>query len=257
MAATAGDMNGRVFGNGEGAFRLPAPPQEIEYEDVRLTRIRQVISKTMFQSLSTMAQLTHNFSFDATAILNCRKTFKAEGGEMAGVTIGDMILFAVSRTLLSCPDLNANLLDDKSIRRFPHVHLGVAVDTPRGLMVPTVFYADRKSLTEISGEVKELAAAVRSGMINPDYLKGGSFTVSNLGAAGVESFTPVINPPQTGILGVCKAVDRPRRNADGSVEFYPAMTLSMTYDHRAIDGAPLSRYVQSLCAALENFTDLL
>ena len=246
----------------EGPDRPAAAPEaassaQAEYEDVRLSTIRKTIARTMFKSLSGMAQLTHNFSFDASALLACRARFKAEGGDLAGITLGDMILFAVSRTLLSCPDLNAHMLEETSIRRFKHVQLGVAVDTERGLMVPTVRDADTKSLTEISKEVKELAAACRAGNINPDLLAGGSFTVSNLGGFGVESFSPVINPPQTGLLGVCTIVQRPRAAKDGGIELYPAMTLSLTYDHRALDGAPASRYVQGLCRTLEHFDELL
>ena len=228
-----------------------------EYEDVKFSGIRRAISKSMKASLANMAQLTHNFSFDATAILNYRKLLKASGGDLADITLGDIILYAVSRTVLSCPDLNAHMLDDNNIRLFKHVNLGVAVDTPRGLMVPTIFHADEKSLLEISREVKELAAACRTGAISPDKLSGASFTVSNLGSFGVESFTPVINPPQTGIIGVCTTVDRPRKAADGSVQLYPAMTLSLTYDHRAVDGAPASRMMQGLCRDLEHFTTLL
>ena len=228
-----------------------------EYEDVKFSGIRRAISKSMSTSLHTMAQLTHNTSFDATAILNYRKVLKAAGGEYAGITIGDIILYAVSRTLLNHPDLNANMLDDNSIRKFNHVNLGVAVDTPRGLMVPTIFHADEMSLLEISKAVKELAAECRDGAINPDKLSGGSFTVSNLGNMGVESFTPVINPPQTGILGVCGTIDRVRKGADGSIQIYPAMGLSLTYDHRAVDGTPAARFQQELGKNLENFTTLL
>ena len=123
---------------------------ETEYEDVKFSGIRRAISKSMHTSLSTMAQLTHTTSFDATAILNYRKALKAAGGEYASITLGDIILYAVSRTLLNHPDLNANMLDDNSIRRFNHVNLGVAVDTPRGLMVPTIVHADQMSLLEIS-----------------------------------------------------------------------------------------------------------
>ena len=235
----------------------PSGEAEAAYEDVSFTGIRKAISSAMYHSLSSMAQLTHNFSFDASTILAYRKLLKEGGGDTAQITIGDMILYAVAHTLLSCPDLNAHMLDDHSIRRFKHVNLGVAVDTPRGLMVPTVFRADEKSLLEISKELKELAEAARSGAISPDLLKDGTFTVSNLGAAGVESFTPVINPPQTALLGVCTTVDRVRKLPDGSIDVYPSMTLSMTYDHRAIDGAPLSRYVQGLCRNLESFTTLL
>lgn len=230
---------------------------EEEYTDVKFSGIRRAISKSMHTSLSTMAQLTHNASFDATAILNYRKQLKAVGGECAGITLGDMVLFAVSRTLKNHPDLNAHMLDDSSIRLFNHVNLGVAVDTPRGLMVPTIPHADEMSLLEISQATKELAAACREGNISPDKLTGGSFTVSNLGSLGIESFTPVINPPQTGILGVCTTIDRVRKTADGSIEIYPAMVLSLTYDHRAVDGAPASRFLKELGENLANFTALL
>ena len=228
-----------------------------EYEDVKFSGIRRAISKSMTTSLHTMAQLTHNTSFDATAILNYRKTLKAAGGDYAGITLGDIILYAVSRTVKNYPDLNANMLDDNSIRKFNHVNLGVAVDTPRGLMVPTIFHADEMSLLEISKAVKELAAECREGNINPDKLSGGSFTVSNLGNMGVESFTPVINPPQTGILGVCGTIDRVRKGADGSIQIYPAMGLSLTYDHRAVDGTPAAKFQQELGKNLEAFTTLL
>ena len=230
---------------------------ENEYEDVKFSGIRRAISKSMSTSLHTMAQLTHNTSFDATNILAYRKMLKAAGGEYAGITLGDIILYAVSRTLLNHPDLNANMLDDNSIRKFNHVNLGVAVDTPRGLMVPTIRHADEMSLLEISKAVKELAAQCRDGAISPDKLSGGSFTVSNLGNMGVESFTPVINPPQTGILGVCGTIDRVRKANDGSIEIYPAMGLSLTYDHRAVDGAPAAKFLKELCEALENFDLLL
>ena len=239
------------------AAPVAAAPAAEEYKDVKFSGIRRAISKSMSTSLHTMAQLTHNTSFDATEIMAYRKALKAAGGEYAGITIGDIILYAVSRTLLNYPDLNANMLDDNNIRLFNHVNLGVAVDTPRGLMVPTIFHADQMSLLEISKAVKALAAECREGNINPDKLSGGSFTVSNLGNLGVESFTPVINPPQTGILGVCGTIDRVRKAADGSIEIYPAMGLSLTYDHRAVDGTPAAKFQQELGRNLEHFTTLL
>jgi pyruvate dehydrogenase E2 component (dihydrolipoamide acetyltransferase) len=234
-----------------------AAAAEAEYTDVKFSGIRRAISKSMHTSLSTMAQLTHTTSFDATTILAYRKMLKAAEGEYAGITLGDIILYAVSRTLLNHPDLNAHMLDDNNIRLFKHVNLGVAVDTPRGLMVPTIFHADEMSLLEISKAVKELAAQCREGNISPDKLTGGTFTVSNLGNMGVESFTPVINPPQTGILGVCCTTERVRKAADGSIEVYSAMGLSLTYDHRAVDGSPAARFQKELAHNLENFTALL
>lgn len=239
------------------AEAVPAPVAEAEYEDVKFSNIRKVIAKGMVTSLQTMAQLTEHFTFDATAIQSYRKMLKGMEGDYAGITLGDMLLYAVSRTILDYPDLNANSIGDDTVRRFRHVNLGVAVDTPRGLMVPTIFNADRKSLLEISREVKELAAGARSGKISPDLLAGGTFTVTNLGSAGVEMFTPVINPPQTGILGVCGITQRVRAGKDGQIELYPAMGLSLTVDHRVVDGAPAACFMKALCRNLEQFTALL
>lgn len=230
---------------------------EPEYEDRKLPGIRKVISKTMMGSLHGMAQLTHNFSFDATAIKSFRAAMKQQEDERSGITIGDMILFAVSRTILEFPELNANMLDDTTLRCFSTVNLGVAVDTPRGLLVPVIRNADKKSLTEISLELKALAKEAISGAISPDKLSGASFTVSNLGSFGVESFTPIINPPQTGILGVCAIFEKPRTAKNGGIELYPSMNLSLTYDHRVLDGGPASRFMQKLCRNLEDFTSLL
>ena len=223
---------------------------------MKFSGIRKAIAKSMMNSLHSMAQLTNHHSFDAASIQAFRKQCKAAGGDVGGITLGDMVLYAVSRTLLDFPDLNANMIDDSTIRRFRHVNLGVAVDTPRGLMVPTIFNADTKSLLEISREVKTLAEAARSGAISPDLLTGGSFTVSNLGSTGVEMFTPVINPPQTAILGVCGITQRVREE-NGQIKLYPAMGLSLTYDHRAVDGSPASKFVQALSKNLEQFTLLL
>ncbi len=233
-----------------------AAKPESEYEDVKLPGIRKVIAKSMMSSLHGMAQLTNHHSFDATSIQSFRRECKAAGGDVGGITLGDMVLYAVSRTLVNWKDLNANMIGDDTIRYFKHVNLGVAVDTPRGLMVPTIFNADTKSLLEISREVKKLAEAARSGAISPDLLTGGSFTVSNLGSTGVEMFTPVINPPQTAILGVCGITQRVREE-NGQIKLYPAMGLSLTYDHRAVDGSPASKFVSELCKNLEKFTLLL
>lgn len=232
---------------------VPAP----EYEDVKLPNIRKVIAKSMHASLSTMAQLTLNASFDATKLMAMRASLKA-GAEAMGlnnITLNDMVLFAVSRVLKNHKDLNAHYLDDK-MRYFNSVNLGVAVDTERGLLVPTVFNADRLSLNEMSKVTKTVIKEAQSGKINPELLKNASFTVTNLGSLGVESFTPVINPPQTGILGVCTIVRRTKQ-VNGQDVSYPAMGLSLTFDHRALDGAPAAKFLKEVCNALENFDLLL
>lgn len=227
------------------------------YTDVKLPQIRKVIAKSMHASLSEMAQLTFNASFDATAIMNLRASLKA-GGEAMGIgniTINDMIVFAAAKILKNHKDLNAHFLGD-TIRYFDGVHMGIAVDTDRGLMVPTVFDADKLSLAELARASKEVIKEAQAGTISPDRLKGASFTVSNLGPTGIESFTPVINPPQTGILGVCSLTKRVKE-VNGAAVFYPCIPLSLTFDHRALDGAPAARFLHELCTALENFELLL
>ncbi|MDI3547643.1 MAG: hypothetical protein PWR10_1295 [Halanaerobiales bacterium] len=230
---------------------------EPEFEDVKLTNIRKIIAESMHHSLASTAQLTLNTSFDATNILSFRKQVKENREELSleNITINDMILFAVSRTLLNHKDLNAHFLDDK-MRIFKDVHLGVAVDTERGLMVPTIFEANRKTLNQISREVKARIEECRTGSINPDYLQGATFTVTNLGTLDIESFTPVLNPPQTGILGVNTIVQRVKE-VDGELVYYPAMGLSLTFDHRAIDGAPAARFLKELKTNLENFSIIM
>ncbi len=225
------------------------------FKEKSLTNVRKVIAKTMHGSLMEMAQLTHSFSFDATQILKVRRWIKEKQGEegIGNITLNDMILYAVSRTLLTCPELNARFEDGK-IKIYDDVNLGVAADTPRGLLVPTIFKADKLSLNELSAEAKRLVLAAQSGSIEMENLYGGTFTVTNLGMYGVEHFTPVINPPQTGILGVNNIQTRVKEE-DGCLCAYPAMGLSITYDHRVIDGAPVSRYMQRLCGMLERFAD--
>lgn len=253
---TTADLNRPATASAGGKV-LEKTPAAIEYEDVKLSNIRKVIAKAMHESLSQMAQLTLNTSFDATEIVNLRQKFKANAEKMglANITLNDIILYAVSRILPMHKDLNAHFMGD-SIRYFKNVHMGVAVDTERGLMVPTLFNANLKSLNQIAMETKELAKACQKGTISPDNLKGGTFTVTNLGALGIESFTPVINPPQTAILGV-NTTEQKFRERDGVIESYTSMSLSLTFDHRAVDGAPAARFLKDLKEALENFTVLL
>ena len=240
--------------------QAPAPAANTPaYEDVKMTNIRKIIAKQMCASLTSMAQLTYTSSFDATKLLALRKSLKA-GAERMGlsnITLNDVILYAVSR-VLKYPKhrvFNAHCFDD-TVRYFNTVNIGIAVDTERGLMVPTVFGADKMSLNDISKEAKSVITSAQSGKINPDYLTGATFTVSNLGSLGIESFTPIINPPQTAILGV-DCVSRRLKEVDGEDVVYPAMGLSLTADHRVIDGADAARFLQDVAFALENIDLLL
>ena len=224
------------------------------YELVRHSNMRKIIGKAMYESLSGMAQLTLNSSFDATNIMDFRKVVKEKKEKygLNNITINDMLLYAVSRVILKHPDINAHYTPD-AMHRFKNANIGVAVDSERGLLVPTLFGVNTMTLNTLSEKAKEIIESGRVGKISPDLLTGGTFTVTNLGTLGVESFTPVINPPQTAILGVCALVTKLK--PDGTP--YQAMGLSLTFDHRAVDGAPAARFLKDLCEYLESFTENL
>lgn len=238
------------------AVQAPAPvsqpppfaPDEVEIIPVK--GVRKVIAERMLQSLQTTAQLTLHASADARALQALRRRFKEspEAMGLRGITINDLVLFAVARTLPVYPGLNA-LFNGTEIHQYRSVHLGVAVDTPRGLMVPVIRAAETLSLRQLSAAAKRLAAACLESKITPDELTGGTFTVTNLGAFGVESFTPVLNPPQVAILGVC-AVQPKAVEMDGEVQFIPHIGLSLTINHQVVDGAPAARFLQALGQAI-------
>ena len=226
------------------------------YKDEKMSNIRKVIAKNMVMSLSTMAQLTHTISFDCTNVMAFRKYLKdnAEILKLPNITINNIIVYAASRVLKKHRDLNAHLINGDTMRYFEHVNMGIATDTPRGLLVPTLFGADTMTLSEIAIKSKKLSQDAIDGKLSPELLTGGSFTISNVGTMGIESFTPVVNPPQTGILGVNTLETRIKLGKEGEIIPYTAMALSLSYDHRALDGAPASRFLKDLKDYLENFS---
>lgn len=219
------------------------------------SHMRRLIAQNMHDSLTRLAQFTLSTHFDATGLLAYCNLVKAEGAAsgLSGISLNDIIVYTAARVIKEHPELNAAYSDSET-RLFAHVNAGIAVDTPRGLMVPTVFHADEKSLDQISREIKQLAQACRQGRIDPELLTGGTVTVSNLGSMGISSFTPVINPPQVCLLGVCALEWKVRMDETGTPHYYQAMGLSLTIDHRAVDGAPAARFLQALCRRLEVFT---
>lgn len=248
---TAGSTTGRMTGTGTGA----TPGTGNDFEIRPLTTIRKLIAKAMYQSLQNSAQLTHHLGADARRMTALRKQVKkaVEEGKSADITLNDMICYATIAALKKFPQANAHFLGD-SVKLFSKVHLGVAVDTDRGLMVPVIRNADDLTIAELSGRTREVAAACRKGSIDPELLssEAASFTVSNLGNYGVEMFTPVINLPQVGILGVNTIVLRPKDLGDGTIGFVPFLGLSLTYDHRAIDGGEATRFVRQVAVEIEN-----
>ena len=220
------------------------------YTDTQLKGIRKVIAERMMNSLATSAQLTYTATAPASGLLALRKRLKgAEDPELASITLGDLVGYAAVKTLGNHATVNAHL-SDGVLRTFASVHLGMAVDTPRGLLVPTLRFAETLTLRQFSVQSKALANAAIGGSINPDLLGGATFTVSNLGAFGIESFTPLLNVPQVAILGVDAIFPRAVIKADGSVGAEQRIGFSLTADHQVIDGADAARYLKDLCAAV-------
>jgi pyruvate dehydrogenase E2 component (dihydrolipoamide acetyltransferase) len=237
-------------------LKAPANIYTHDFSEAPLSNVRKIIAKAMHASLQNSAQLTHHLSADARKMLALRSKVKKmmDGGYPNNITLNDMVCYAVIKVLTKRPDANAHFLGDK-IRSFTKVHLGLAVDTDRGLMVPAVRNADDLSLTGLSNQMKAIASGCKSGNIDPDLLvsTAATFTVSNLGNYGVEMFTPVINLPQVCILGVNTIVLRPAQMENDTFGFVPYMGLSLTYDHRAIDGGPATRLLAEIRQEIENF----
>lgn len=227
-----------------------APAVADEVETIPVKGVRKVIATRMLNALQTTAQLTLNTSADARALLAYRQRLKNSPEPLAlqKVTINDLILLAVSRTLRQYPQLNAHF-SEEAILQYKNVHLGLAVDTPRGLMVPVIRNANHLSLRQISREARRLAQACLDGKAVPDELSGGTFTVTNLGSFGIENFTPVLNPPEVAILGVGNINLKPIQVND-EIEFVPHLGLSLTINHQAVDGAPAARFLQALAQGI-------
>ncbi|MDA3950004.1 MAG: dihydrolipoamide acetyltransferase family protein [Spirochaeta sp.] len=227
------------------------------YTDIAVAGVRKTIATRMHASLQESAQLTLQRRADARAVQAYRARVKEERrrAEAAGrtdglpnITINHMVLFAVSRVLPRFPEMNAHFLGE-TIRRFAGVDLGFAVDTPKGLLVPTIRRADAKSLTALTEETGALGERALAGRATGEDLAAATFTVTNLGGLGIEWFTPVLNTPQVGILGVGAPV--PGYNEDGEV--VPQIGLSLTIDHRAVDGAPGARFLAEVARSIATF----
>ena len=242
---------------GKTAVKAVSKPSGGEYTEQPISNVRRIIAKAMHASLQNSAQLTHHMSADVRRLLEARKKIKeglATGKEKQDITLNDMVCWCVIRALQKFPEANSHFLDE-TIKTFNRVHLGLAVDTPRGLMVPAVKNADTMDIRQLSRELKSVADACRKGNIDPELIKStaASFTVSNLGNYGVEMFTPVINLPQAAILGVCTIVNRPVDLWNNTWGFVPFMGLSLTYDHRAVDGGPATLFLREIKEQIEDF----
>jgi pyruvate/2-oxoglutarate dehydrogenase complex dihydrolipoamide acyltransferase (E2) component len=212
----------------------------------KMTNMRSVISERMSQSQQTSAAVHYNLSVDTREMKRLRDKLKP----VYKVTYTDIIVKIVSRVLLEYPLLNCSVEEDEIIKR-NYTNIGVAVALDEGLIVPVVKYANIKGLKTISDDIKKLADKARSNTLQPDEMTGGTFTVSNLGMFNIESFTPIINQPEVAILGI-NTIKETAVKLDGELQFIPMMTLSLTADHRVVDGSVAAQFLNRLKEYIEN-----
>jgi len=225
-------------------------------KEIPVKGVRKIISDLMLKSLTTSAQLTLNSSANAENLLRFRKRLKNSPDtlDLKQISVNDLVMFAVVKTLKDYSELNAHFLGDKIIQ-YNNVNLGIAVDTERGLMVPVVKNVQNLSLKDFALGNRAVYDRISSNTILPDELSGATFTVTNLGGLGIESFTPVLNIPEVAILGVNNIQLKPVKK-DGEVVFESFIGLSLTFNHQALDGAPAARFLQSLSRNIKEI-DLL
>ncbi len=224
------------------------------FETIPIQGIRRIIFKHMAESVHSTARVTLTVEVDAVELVTLRNRLKERYSEHWGFSPSylDLIGKIVVGVLRKYPYMNARLNQD-TLEIYHTVNLGIAVDTDRGLIVPVIKNAEKLSLRHFGEKLRQLASAAREGSISPDLLKGGTFTITNLGQYEIDAFTPVINTPEIAILGVGQIADRivPYK---GQIVIHPAMTLSLVFDHRLVDGAPAARFLQEVKHLIEDPT---
>ena len=214
----------------------------------KLAGMRKVVAQRMLQSHTEIPPVTQNTKVDVTELMMFRKMLMAETGNK--YSVNDLILKATAKCLRQHPEVLVSLDGDQIIHR-AHVNLGMAVALDAGLIVPVIRDADRLGLDALSAAAKDLASRAKSNKLTPDEYKGSTFSVSNLGMFGIETFTPIVNQPDAAILGVCAVEDELVMDDEGHISKHQVMRLSFTYDHRLIDGAVAAKFVMALRDLLE------
>jgi pyruvate dehydrogenase E2 component (dihydrolipoamide acetyltransferase) len=235
---------------------VPAPVPAVpaaDVEEIPLSAMRRTVARRLVESMQSTPHFYLTITVDAEALLGFRAELNGQleaGGEDLKVSLNDLIVKACAGLLRTNPDLNVSWGGDKLLRH-RRVHVGIAVALEGGLIVPVVRDADTKSLTQVAREAKELIGRAREGRLAAQELSGGTFTISNLGMFGIDQFTAVINPPEAAILAVGAAQAEPVA-VDGEVEVHRRMRLTLSIDHRALDGATGARFLQQLKTVLEH-----
>ena len=265
MASERGIELGAVQGSGPGgrivkrdveqaaqAPRTTAPRPargEGDYQDVPLTQLRKTIARRLAESIGPIPTFYLTAEYDVTHLAELRAELTEAGAEYK-VSFNDILIKAVATALAQHPEVNAHWLGD-AIRRFNRVHIGMAVAVEDGLITPVIFDADAKGIGEIAAETKALAERARARKLTPEEYTGSTFSISNLGMFGIDQFTAIINPPEAGILAV-GAVQEVPAVVDGAVAVRKRLRVTMSCDHRVIDGATGARFLQTLRRLVEN-----
>ena len=238
----------------EDVQRIVGEAATIKGKATPMSAMRQAIARSMVESLQTMAQVTLTTDVDVTDAIAGAKELarKVRGG---GIGPLPLVIKAVARTLKEHPNMNAVLKGD-TIELIDQINIGTAVSLAAGLIVPTIRQADEKSLGQIAQEARGLANKARDGKATYEEVTGGTFTVTNLGGYGIDGFTPIINPPQVGILGMGRMQEKPVVY-QGDIAKRSMMVLSLTFDHRVVDGAPAADFLSTVKGHLENPTWML
>jgi len=222
-----------------------------EIKTVPFTGLRKIIADNMHASLQNAAQLTTFTEVDVTEMVRFRDLMKAQykRDDSIKISYNDIIVMATTRALMRHPIMNSTFTGEE-ILIHNTVRLGIAVALPEGLIVPKLHNAEKKSLLQIAKEVRELAQKAREGTLTMEEVTDGTFTISNVSMLGVDGFTPVLNPPETGILGVGRVIEKPAV-FEGKIAIRHMMTLSLTFDHRIVDGAPAMAFLRDLAGYLK------
>jgi pyruvate dehydrogenase E2 component (dihydrolipoamide acetyltransferase) len=232
---------------------LPVPADEVS-STIPLRGVKKVIFERMGTSVHTTARVTLVTEADATELVEARKRINEDAADSWGFKLGfnDLIGLIAARALREYPYMNARVSQDgRAVELLSAVNLGMAVDTPRGLLVPVIRDADQKTLREFGAVFRELVERARTGRSLPEDLSGGTFTITNLGMYDIDAFTPVINLPEVAILGVGRILEKvvPYK---GEIRIRQRLTLSLVFDHRLNDGAPAARFLQAIKGTIEN-----
>ena len=236
-------------GASAAARPAPRPAFEGDHQDVPLSQIRKIIAKRLGESIGPIPTFYLTVELDLTRVMEMRSAM-AELGDEFKVSVNDVLLKAIAVALSQHPEVNAHWLGDH-IRYFNRVHLGMAVATDDGLIVPVIWDANTKRLSEISRDSKELAKRARERKLKPEEFTGSTFSVSNLGMFGIDQFTAIINPPEAGIIAIGTGEDK-LVVVNGESVIRKRVRLTMSCDHRIIDGAVGAKFLQTLRRLVEN-----